>query len=477
MFYLLLDSSLRRLLPTLYVGARILMGWLLVGCTAMPSATPTIIFEEVPKITSVDTETTASLVPSPISPSTLTPIPATATPEIPTEAQLRVRCLEIMETFPPNFKSEGTVILELEEGILRSYKRNLMNMETGHVEQIAQPNEILALMSVSPNQRWLAYHRALFDQPIADSQPHEREILEDEVVVESFDRSQRLVYPQSQVKGFLVGWLNDQQLIFSLAQFDSEENKGLKSPTMMLFNPFTAQQRLLKPGYPNLYDFPDFPNWDSQGITSYSPSVEQVVYYQGSISDPRYYHLWDLVHHQSIHLLGPVYGTPHMPRWAPDGMSYAVAPETDDLVRELLQISREGEVQRLTYLTDYFSTVIIGDFSWSADGRSIAFWLSSWMSVEEAEDDKYDDFQEQLAVLNLDTGLVTAYCVPGDELRTWTTSRVPEPLWSPDGTQVIVMNRSVKWPTSKVILVDLEEEIAFQIAEYAQPAGWLISGD
>ena len=84
---------------------------------------------------------------------------------------------------------------------------------------------------------------------------------------------------------------------------------------------------------------------------------------------------------------------------------------------ELVGMSRDGLLKRLTYLTNTY-VAHPGAMSLSPDGRYIAYWLT-------IEDSPYPG--ERLAVADLLTGNVTNYCIaglPGSFIRRITSTRL-----------------------------------------------------
>jgi hypothetical protein len=86
--------------------------------------------------------------------------------------------------------------------------------------------------------------------------------------------------------------------------------------------------------------------------------------------------------------------------------------------------------------------------------------------------------------LDIETREVTNYCLPGETFRNdpglkdnnYRTYYVDTPVWSPDSTQLIIVqrdpeDRSIRWN----VLVDLQNEIAIKIGEELQPVGWMVS--
>ena len=134
------------------------------------------------------------------------------------------------------------------------------------------------------------------------------------------------------------------------------------------------------------------------------------------------------------------------PRWSPDGQQALVIglPDFPNFgYFEFYTISRSGEVARLTDLGAYKAKISINririSYSWSPDGRYIAFWIT----IDE-------DPVERLAVLDVSTHSVVNYCVPGLK----PLGAYP-PIWSSDGQQMVVYDPSLEGP---VVVVDIKQK-------------------
>ncbi len=129
-------------------------------------------------------------------------------------------------------------------------------------------------------------------------------------------------------------------------------------------------------------------------------------------------------------------------------------------------MSRDGLLKRLTYLTNTY-VAHPGAMSLSPDGRYIAYWLTIEASPYPGE---------RLAVADLLTGNVTNYCIAGYPGRSFGESFPP--VWSPDGKGLAV-TYPVKKPEGRffgtnVLVLDLEREVAAQVAELAAVSGWML---
>jgi Tol biopolymer transport system component len=156
----------------------------------------------------------------------------------------------------------------------------------------------------------------------------------------------------------------------------------------------------------------------------------------------------------------------YRPIWSPDGQQVFVSvisqinsANPGNEIDNLFSFGQDGQVRQLTNFNESSMDVKIGTASISPNGGMIAFWLKLQPS-------SYKD--QQLAVLDLATNRVTNYCIPGDQI----SGGVSAPIWSPDSRYLAVEN-AYEANASKVILVDIVQGWAAQIAENLTPAGWM----
>jgi Tol biopolymer transport system component len=157
-----------------------------------------------------------------------------------------------------------------------------------------------------------------------------------------------------------------------------------------------------------------------------------------------------------------------VPRWSADGEKIAIATdflEKDKTPGELYEIDRDGTTKRLTNFSEKYPGFYIRDLSWSPDGSKIAFWLQTGENPMDVGD-------EHLAIYDATNEKVTEYCIYGDSVSFHSQSRVPAPIWSPDGTQVLVQNLYSE-NLSKVFLLDIDQNRVVEIAKNKKPIGWL----
>ena len=128
---------------------------------------------------------------------------------------------------------------------------------------------------------------------------------------------------------------------------------------------------------------------------------------------------------------------------------------------DLFRVSRDGEVERLTYLTTKYKAIEEG-YTLSPDEKYIAFWL-----VLDAKDPPRST-ERQLAILDTETGEITKLCLSGGDFPY-------PPVWSPDSKYLVVTVSDGRNSISDVLLVDLEQGLATKIAEQSVGRGWMIA--
>lgn len=390
---------------------------------------------------------------------TRTPTPtATARPAVPSDVRLSFQCLEVASTLPSNVSSSGILVLDSRVDVngRSSFDTFLLDMASGKTTLTTGAGENQSSHQVSPDGKLLAYRSVLFDNA--------EKIVQEELVIAAADGQRLKVIPWEEGGGSFRGWLADQRLVINLAGLDPEEAAGEKAATLMVLNPFTGERQVLKPDYPEIYDWPPLPSWLGWGGTVIDPTFSRVIYPKYTGKDDDYsYAIWDLQAHSMIASLEAVFTGlvdyfPY-PLWSPDGSRFVVEgylPEQKAF--ELFLVSRDGQVEQLTNIFPYESARLEA-MSWSPNGRYIAAWLNS----------SFNPYSKpELVIVDTNTGQVTDYCISNAS----AFKHPLDPLWSPDSTQLIVRDLDGK-NRRRVMLIDLIQGFAAQIAEDMEPLGWM----
>ncbi len=101
-------------------------------------------------------------------------------------------------------------------------------------------------------------------------------------------------------------------------------------------------------------------------------------------------------------------------------------------------------------------------YSWSPDGKYLAFWLESVQNQV---------IKATLAVLDMASGDVTDYCLSAGNVRTMMLLSYPL-IWSPDGKSLVTIVNRDEGEDFDTVLVDLDGGFAVKIAENLTPGGW-----
>jgi Tol biopolymer transport system component len=309
----------------------------------------------------------------------------------------------------------------------------MLDMTTGiSLEIPLLPDHTPGGFSVSPDGNWMLYTG--FNE----------ELEEFYLVFQSVDGKVVNSYPWSDFSGTTpLYWLDNEWLVMW------KPNQGPELDSLVFLNIFTGENKELLPDYPDIFSDDYGSQWPTN--TVYDPSLTRVIYFQDTILV-----YWDMLTNQSIIEIPNHSRVRDRPKWSPNGKQFvyleAIYKRGKYVKGELVLVSWEGEKSPLTHLGDFYDEWKIYRYTWSPDGKYIAFWLNY-----------------RLAVLDVVNQKVTDYCIV-------TTNRdVPYlPLWSPDSRHLAIAvledNRD-----SRTILVDIMNGYAAQITENWVPEGWMVS--
>jgi Tol biopolymer transport system component len=155
----------------------------------------------------------------------------------------------------------------------------------------------------------------------------------------------------------------------------------------------------------------------------------------------------------------------NMPKWSPDDQKLGVPLPKDEFGEhyEIFTVDRNGHQYQLTNYSAAYPTMTIDKFSWSPNGRYIAFWGDTHSQENIAQQNPY-----RLFVLDTTTRQTIDYCIPGSYSSQYTQNRAP--VWSPDGSQIAVEN--VQSGKSMIMLVDFTSGTVSPVAE-GKLVGWM----
>jgi len=247
----------------------------------------------------------------------------------------------------------------------------------------------------------------------------------------------------------------------------------------VIYNPSMSEKKImLGEHYPDIDQANARMFWEGGSTTKYDPLLTRVVYPAGINNDCLGksgigYVLWDL--ENQVKLVEIVIGHYSVtPKWAPDGSRFVINDKYGD--GEFYAVTRDGAVAQISHLNSdlaagsagrrYFSDL----FSWSPDGRYLAFWLESVQN---------SPIQATFALLDTLTGQVSDTCISAGfvESGAGLYPLFLQPIWSPDGKYLVIEANRQEDGNTQTVLIDLEGNFAAPLVENVLPIGWLADGN
>jgi len=132
-----------------------------------------------------------------------------------------------------------------------------------------------------------------------------------------------------------------------------------------------------------------------------------------------------------------------------------------DLWEDWFLITETGIVKQITHFSEFVQEheYHLSRQSRSNNGRFLAFRFSTYMP---------NDFAKYI-VLDLTANTLDGFCVSSRPLKD---SGDDSPIWSPDSKYFIVSNID-RFNNGNIIMVDVENETAYEIAQDMEVIGWI----
>lgn len=352
---------------------------------------------------------------------------------------LEKECFDVQEATPKTNSVAGYLVIDSETA-LQPEEKNIYALNLESYESIPLLDTIKSVAKFQPNTYTISQDRKWFIYFLKD--PNTKSTLH----LGTIDgRYQESVYWNKDWGNSAI-WLNQNQLFIP-----PDQNR----PSALILNPFTGEWKELQSNFPSGLNF-TFPYF------YYNATLSNAIYVSGDN-----YILWDARTNTDVWIKS-TYGAYLAPKWSPSGDRAAMIVREEDnttgaIRDELLLVNLQGNETNLTsHLPVYGEndTIKIQAFDWSPDNRHIAFSL-------EIKKNQNPTVSHSLLVVDTSSSHVVEYCVP-----IKNNSNI---IWSPAGAQLIIeVSNQDNQEGNKVVIVDIMEKWASQIAEDIHPVGWMI---
>jgi WD40 repeat protein len=351
---------------------------------------------------------------------------ATATPQ---------PCPELRATGQRKLEAAGTAILQgaiiPKNGPAIAVQGDTfaLDLGTGQLTKLNNDNETIlnSAIAVSPDRLRLAYVLESGNNPAR-------------LIISNGKAGSGEIVPWSANDTAIRGWLGDQRLFLT--------------PFVVLDLGTNKQQAFSLEKLPEFYALDYRQEW-----LSLDPEVTRAVYMTSESLA-----LTDLGTNQILARVAQSIDRTPVAAWSPDGSQVAAVGTlilgNGETAEEAFILDRDGHsVRQITQLSNnYGSNYNLYNLAWSPDGRSIAFWQYDASTPTGAL---------RLFRLDTETQELTDLCTWGPGGR----SAYYGPIWSPDGLELLIERQGAT--SIDAVTIDLQRNIAHQLAENMIPVGWM----
>lgn len=353
-----------------------------------------------------------------------------ATP--PLSSFLREQCLDISPNLPREVETEGMIVLYGKASLL-------FDPKSGNEKAI---KGMQADFLVSPDHKWVV-------STLKDSQDKLWLL----TTTANGEEQKPIIWNQD--KWFEIGgWLDNERIWIS----------HYVGPALTVVNLFTGERQELEGKFPGIETAEDIDRYPL-GVSSvvYNSHLDLAIYPKPEAEASSYLVLWDVQAEQVLAKIKHISASPpNKPIWSPDGIKvYIIESQLETRSDNIFSLSRDGHVRQLTYFGETSDSAKLFGLSLSPDGKSIAFWLSTGSS---------SNSQDSLAVLVLETGQVTNYCITGSTKY----GGLSYPIWSPNGRYLAIAHWD-ETASPRAVLVDTWQGWAADLVKDMTPEGWILN--
>lgn len=413
----------------------------------------------------IDTQQTTQTLkplPSPSVVSTSLILPTATMVKTPVKAEYPTLSVDIQQSCPsvqipsaPGFVSSGALIMNPEE----STRPQALTSQDLQPQELANLPGPMSGIHISPDHNWMA----------SLDYPYRGEAM---LYLFSLKEQKLIAIPWEKFHyGFsLDRWLDPQRLVFwtDRVEFDDAFRN------VVVYDPFSDLQENGSygyelnplPGLPADVCAPEIEVCFGGGITYqvfYSPDLAFLAYLRAPQGDkPPTFVLRNLESGQDTWEVSHKAMPYSVPSWSPNSRALVIPIPVNDVGSqfELFFVDRDGNATQLTHLADVHPVVRIKYPVWSPDGQKIAFWINMFDNEEESP-------EYQLAIYDTQTQKVTEYCLNGSSHYYY---------WSLDSQQIVFSGKSTMvedYGNWHIFLLDLMNNIVFDVAKDAYLAGWM----
>jgi hypothetical protein len=430
----------------------------IVSCTVRPGlkATSQLSEADTPLPSTPTRSVVITLSPFPIS--TITVIPALTSTIIPTNTSIPEsstpipkKCLQIRSSLLQNKSYDVNIVFEGRNIIIPPGKDAFID---AYVE--------VSLYDLKTRQSIpLQQYKTLRTAVSPDGTKYALLDVSDYLVKVFSARGQLLnIIPKGADPLFIDRWLDNQQLELTIAEgFPMPSDHWSFPLDLVIANWLTNEQIFISSDYPDIDRVTGtLGTWNGFSMTEYDANFTRVVYRSAS-TDGYGYILWDMVNKRRlVQIVTPYDDFP--PVWSPNYSKFIVNGQNG----EMFIVTRDGEVTQ----TIHFDHYTPGKYSWSSDGRFVAFWL---LSNQRSGNGTF-------VILDTVSNEIMDYCISAGIFEDYWSNILSKPVWSLDGKYLAITANLQKYGNTTnfdTLFVDLEDGSVTKIGENLVPRGWLVS--